>query len=353
MRKNPLVKHAIDRWWLGMAKNHKNEIEKETYVEMLVVIYMLMIPAEDEHNDTAHQNAELDWVRDSKDRSSMSYELFYDAMLELADVWTEIKEPHEYESFLTILHKKVADEALIQSKYFIKNFQFDNDEEMRKISDEMEHVNNIIASGPHASDPTTPHSESTLKSLDLLEDVDDKQDATDRKKKKKKKKKKQIITKKPETLTNLVSLRNIDLHDVHYPYGTSNMSGTRRHTTTNLIADRPGEFFRENINKFEYKKRIEEAMKKPRYTDAMQRAKPAPATTLEKVILTQRKTQEHASFGTVPKSYMHLCSFVDMGIVKVSELRAGIAGNTYAISPIVGSTRSKSMSRGTGAAYNL
>ena len=89
-----------------------SQLYRGQYVKVSVKIYRAMID-EDWDDESTHAEAERvaceDWDRDCCGQSWMERSSFMDAMFELADVWTQGMEPHEYAAFLYELFGHVAE----------------------------------------------------------------------------------------------------------------------------------------------------------------------------------------------------------------------------------------------------
>ena len=119
LRHDPDVIEALQLWWSCALRSMQqggdssaSQLYKDQYVQVSLKIYRAMID-EDWDNESTRAEAEKvaceDWARDCCGMSWMERHHFMDAMFELADVWTQGMEPHEYAAFLYELFGHVAE----------------------------------------------------------------------------------------------------------------------------------------------------------------------------------------------------------------------------------------------------
>lgn len=113
------VREAINRFWQLLPKNSSGHIEKQYYIELCLRFSKLLLP--DFSRDESLSVIEEDWEADSEGCPSLSYSQFYNAVFQLADLWTEEILPTAYSDFLLkifrrITCKKVIDDGVVVMK---------------------------------------------------------------------------------------------------------------------------------------------------------------------------------------------------------------------------------------------
>ncbi|KAL9646456.1 hypothetical protein ABK040_006453 [Willaertia magna] len=109
LKSEPAIIHIIAHWWKATTKtNKKPRISKKTYVSLAMTIYTNLMPMDcGKTLEDARKNAEEDWKEDSEGMNTMDFEQFFNAIFQLADIWTESTNMLEYLEFLTSLFEKV------------------------------------------------------------------------------------------------------------------------------------------------------------------------------------------------------------------------------------------------------
>jgi hypothetical protein len=98
LKKHPLVTKAIDRFWFLLLKNKFGCLSQQVYMEFSVRLYKI-INVDFVYND-AFKTAQDDWLRESQHQQSMSYNMFFDSLFELADIWCPDISAASYATFL-------------------------------------------------------------------------------------------------------------------------------------------------------------------------------------------------------------------------------------------------------------
>ena len=116
LMKHPDVKRALEVLWTAANYNDEDEIiDHEEYLMMHRKIVLALepktLPAE------ALTAAGEDWKRDSGGKTGIDRDRFLWAWFELADLWTDTMEAHEYVEFLTsttaLLTKRRSDGTVV------------------------------------------------------------------------------------------------------------------------------------------------------------------------------------------------------------------------------------------------
>ena len=100
------VRAAINRFWELLNKNNEGRIEKAPYCDLCLRFSKLLIP--DFSKEEILAVVEEDWINDSEGEGSLSYSQFYNALFQLADVWTEEISPAGYSDFLMKIYRRIT-----------------------------------------------------------------------------------------------------------------------------------------------------------------------------------------------------------------------------------------------------
>lgn len=108
LRRAPKVIDALDAFWKsavagsGVAGkiDEDGHITKEGHRQLYMRIYKVMLEEWDPEATEADESIEEDWEKDAQGGDSLSRELFFDSLFELADTWTPSIDEQEYADFL-------------------------------------------------------------------------------------------------------------------------------------------------------------------------------------------------------------------------------------------------------------
>lgn len=100
------VRAAINCFWELLGKNTEGRIEKGPYCDLCLRFSKLLIP--DFSKEEISAVVEEDWLNDSEGEGSLSYSQFYNALFQLADVWTEEISPAGYSEFLMKIYRRIT-----------------------------------------------------------------------------------------------------------------------------------------------------------------------------------------------------------------------------------------------------
>jgi hypothetical protein len=106
LQKHPLVVGAIDKFWTILPKNSAGRISKSVYVEFALRLYKI-INSDFVYNE-AVKTVEEDWLRDSQRQESISYNVFFTSLFELADVWCPQISAAAYSTFLSKIFRRMT-----------------------------------------------------------------------------------------------------------------------------------------------------------------------------------------------------------------------------------------------------
>ena len=110
LRRDPQVGAVLDAWWSVTDADQNGNIDRDEYILLGKALYQVIIADGDEV--AAQKSAEADWEEDSGGAEFMDDESFKRAIFQLADLWTNSLEPHEYVTFLSDLLAKMRKEGL-------------------------------------------------------------------------------------------------------------------------------------------------------------------------------------------------------------------------------------------------
>ncbi|GAB5369927.1 hypothetical protein AAMO2058_001448200 [Amorphochlora amoebiformis] len=98
LKNEPKIKLGIEKFWKLLEIDSNNRLTKRGYKDLMIRICKVLRPSFDQ--ESALEEIDVDFERDAKGASSLSYSFFYDSMFELVDLWTVDVEPEEYQNFL-------------------------------------------------------------------------------------------------------------------------------------------------------------------------------------------------------------------------------------------------------------
>ena len=102
----PQIREAINRFWQIIKKNELARVDKDEYIRLCLRISKLLLP--DFEREEAARVVEQDWENDSAGTGSLDYNLFYNALYELADMWTDEIDPQQYADFLKKVFRRIT-----------------------------------------------------------------------------------------------------------------------------------------------------------------------------------------------------------------------------------------------------
>ena len=85
LKKSPLIANQINRIWLLLKKNAQGRLEKTSYMNLFIRLCKIFNP--DFTFQEALRVVNDDFVRDSRGEKTLTYEMFYDSLFELVDIW--------------------------------------------------------------------------------------------------------------------------------------------------------------------------------------------------------------------------------------------------------------------------
>lgn len=100
------VREAINRFWDLLPKDSTGRIQKPYYIELCLRFSKLLLPNFSKEESIAV--IEEDWENDSESCGSMNYSQFYNALFQLADIWTEEISPNSYSDFLLKIFRRIT-----------------------------------------------------------------------------------------------------------------------------------------------------------------------------------------------------------------------------------------------------
>ena len=96
---NKLILSKLEIWWAKLPKcSNTDIIDKDIYSWLSSKLFRTFVPNASEGE--CEMCIEEDWKTDSKGMSTMSTDLFNDAMFQFADIWCETSDHREYADFL-------------------------------------------------------------------------------------------------------------------------------------------------------------------------------------------------------------------------------------------------------------
>eukprot|EP00906_Rhabdomonas_costata_P036703 RCo051454 len=105
IRKQTLARLAVERWWDHCERDPNDEMSEKMYqllCQELLKVLMAGLPKAD-----AQKIIHQDWLADSKGQRTLTKEMFFDAIFDLADVWCESDVLFEYVDFLDTCYEAV------------------------------------------------------------------------------------------------------------------------------------------------------------------------------------------------------------------------------------------------------
>ena len=108
LRSTKEILNILKRWWKACdaLKEEDGTLGKRAYLAMDVKIQKAL----NRHFEArkAWEIAEKDWVRDSRGENTIDEKKFYDAIFELADMWTDSVEENDYVELLDTLLRAIT-----------------------------------------------------------------------------------------------------------------------------------------------------------------------------------------------------------------------------------------------------
>eukprot|EP00466_Bigelowiella_natans_P012229 jgi/Bigna1/68918/fgenesh1_pg.7_\ len=98
LRNDPNVRKSIQKFWKLLEMNNEGKLTKKGYEELFVRICKVIRP--NFELKQAKKAVSDDFERDAQGADSLSYEVFFESMFELVDLWTVDIDASEYENFL-------------------------------------------------------------------------------------------------------------------------------------------------------------------------------------------------------------------------------------------------------------
>ena len=106
------VRDAITRYWSIAPKTESGRVSKEVYIGICLRISKVVLPGYSEAD--RRQVIEDDWGNDSQGAETLDYFLFYRAIFQLADIWTNSLDVQEYVDFLTKIFRRITARKIIR-----------------------------------------------------------------------------------------------------------------------------------------------------------------------------------------------------------------------------------------------
>ncbi|CAG9329088.1 unnamed protein product [Blepharisma stoltei] len=118
IRNSPEVRESINRFWSLVKKNPMGRVEKEVYTQLCLCFSKLLLP--DFSRDDSLKVIEEDWDTDSAGADALDYKHFYDAIFQLADIWTEEVNPNTYAEFLIKIYRRITTKRVVTQNGEVK-----------------------------------------------------------------------------------------------------------------------------------------------------------------------------------------------------------------------------------------
>jgi hypothetical protein len=98
LQDNHFVKKSINKFWLICDKNVYGSVDKEIVIALLLRLCRVL------HPDIIYRDAikivEIDWIRDSQNQDSLTYDQFFASIYEIADTWSPTRNGPAFSAFL-------------------------------------------------------------------------------------------------------------------------------------------------------------------------------------------------------------------------------------------------------------
>jgi len=107
------VRDAITRYWSIAPKTEAGRVSKSVYTGICLRISKVILPGFSE--EESKKVIEDDWENDSQGAETLDYFLFYRAIFQLADIWTNSLDVKEYVDFLIKIFRRITARKIIHS----------------------------------------------------------------------------------------------------------------------------------------------------------------------------------------------------------------------------------------------
>ena len=115
LRHHPKIISALLVWWetaLRSAGSHdpegRGELTRPEHEMLMIRLHRSMIPGWDRNSVESRIEIAEEWISDSKGRETLCRDDYFDALFELADMWTSLISADEYYSFLWKLLERIS-----------------------------------------------------------------------------------------------------------------------------------------------------------------------------------------------------------------------------------------------------
>ena len=101
LKRDPLIRLSVDAFWniTQLSKSSdNNHLTKEGYIQLNRMLHLALVPIEEK--EVLERSVLVDWKKDSQGNEELSYDLFFESMFELVDIWCEEIDSFEYVAFL-------------------------------------------------------------------------------------------------------------------------------------------------------------------------------------------------------------------------------------------------------------
>jgi adenylate/nucleoside-diphosphate kinase len=105
------VRDAITRYWSITPKTEAGRVSKAVYTGVCLRISKVILPGFSE--EESKKVIEDDWANDSQGAETLDYFLFYRAIFQLADIWTNSLDVKEYVDFLIKIFRRITARKII------------------------------------------------------------------------------------------------------------------------------------------------------------------------------------------------------------------------------------------------
>ena len=151
LMKSSEIKTIVQEIWdiedLIESRDAAGTLGKKTYTDMLIKMHYLVMPVDQVDPQQAKVNAEVDWSNDTNgggDDARMSWDLFFPAMFQIADTWSNSTDLNEYVAILQRVLVGITSEVDRKRKMKtldqIKHDQFFQKSAKRKYKSFMNHM---------------------------------------------------------------------------------------------------------------------------------------------------------------------------------------------------------------------
>ncbi len=106
LKKDRLIAKQINQIWLLLKKNSRGELERNSYMNLYIRLCKIFNP--DFQFQEAIRVVSEDFNRDSKGARALTYEMFYDSLFELADLWCPDISAESYANLLEKVFRRIT-----------------------------------------------------------------------------------------------------------------------------------------------------------------------------------------------------------------------------------------------------